>query len=443
MLEVLFSIFILSVGLLGLLALIPVGTVDVAEATKADRGAVTGRAAYREVKIRKMLFPGMWMDHILANDPNVPGNVPDYATAPPPQLWIDLDDLTAVPPPDSPVNEGHSVCIDPLFIARSHAAFVNSGAGATLPAEWPGRAFPYFLDNDPYDGAGNHPTSNALPVLGPPRMSRVSLRSWPSVYAPMMSLGLADRVFRWEDDVLFELPSDETLRPLAVTDVFRRGQSDGNYSWLVTLTPADGTADVVAGQRRVYTYTVVVFYQRNLDPPVLNQAALSSDGFSWNLADRGVRPSERVVFADFPAAGVSFGGGDVRLRLVVQPPADALNGDASLPDKNDFTNIRSNNWILLSGYLDNGGHHQSVFQWYRILAADDGPRLLDPDNGDTTVSNEKEWVRDVTLAGPDWNPTAFVDADGVAPYWTCYATLVEGVVAVFSKTIELDTWSGL
>ena len=50
----------LSVGLLGLAALIPVGRFAMVEAGKSDRAAACGRAGLRDIKIRGMLDPTTW-----------------------------------------------------------------------------------------------------------------------------------------------------------------------------------------------------------------------------------------------------------------------------------------------------------------------------------------------------------------------------------------------
>ena len=55
LLEVLAAIGVLSIGLLGLAALLPVGRIIIAEATKADRAGNVGRAAMRDVIVRRML----------------------------------------------------------------------------------------------------------------------------------------------------------------------------------------------------------------------------------------------------------------------------------------------------------------------------------------------------------------------------------------------------
>jgi hypothetical protein len=60
--EVLISVFVLSVGLLGLAALLPVGSYTILETIKADRAGDCGRAALRDVKVRRMLDPSGWFD---------------------------------------------------------------------------------------------------------------------------------------------------------------------------------------------------------------------------------------------------------------------------------------------------------------------------------------------------------------------------------------------
>ena len=62
LLEVLISIFVITVGLLGLASLVTVGGFTVVEAGKADHAGMCGRAALREIKIRNMLDRNYWSD---------------------------------------------------------------------------------------------------------------------------------------------------------------------------------------------------------------------------------------------------------------------------------------------------------------------------------------------------------------------------------------------
>ena len=118
LLEVLISIFVISVGLMSLAMLIPAGAMAINEANKSDRSGACGRAAMREVKIRRMLDRDNWAgdpgDGPFAIDPlgiaKVPGefagglpriglsSVPSLDVADSIFTW--RDDLTVVFPED-------------------------------------------------------------------------------------------------------------------------------------------------------------------------------------------------------------------------------------------------------------------------------------------------------------------------------------------------------
>jgi len=70
LMEVLISTFVLSVGLLGLAALLPLGRFAVVETNKADYSGACGRAALRDVQIRRMLFSGNWDPSTVPNPMN-------------------------------------------------------------------------------------------------------------------------------------------------------------------------------------------------------------------------------------------------------------------------------------------------------------------------------------------------------------------------------------
>jgi type II secretory pathway pseudopilin PulG len=60
LLEVLVSLGVLSVGLLGVAALIPLGGLLMRDAVKSDRTGACGRAAIHDVKVRRLLDPTKW-----------------------------------------------------------------------------------------------------------------------------------------------------------------------------------------------------------------------------------------------------------------------------------------------------------------------------------------------------------------------------------------------
>ncbi len=62
LLEVLVSMGVMSVGLLGVAALIPLGRMELAEANKMDNAATIGRWAFRDLMVQGYLQPEMWVD---------------------------------------------------------------------------------------------------------------------------------------------------------------------------------------------------------------------------------------------------------------------------------------------------------------------------------------------------------------------------------------------
>ena len=80
LLEVLFSIGILTVGLFGVAALIPLGKLAMMETEKSDRTGACGRAALREIKVRRMLDYRYW---VAPTPPTWWNAVTQYNDAPP------------------------------------------------------------------------------------------------------------------------------------------------------------------------------------------------------------------------------------------------------------------------------------------------------------------------------------------------------------------------
>lgn len=152
LMEVLFSTFILSIGLLSLAALIPVGRFTIAETSRSDYAAACGRAALRDLSVQRMLDYRYWVH------PNIPPNFGQFGQT------------TALPP----------FAIDPYGVLRGPA---ESGS---FPAHFVGGL-------------------NILP--------RVSLRTPAGV---PFNLPLAERFFMAKDDEQFNFPSDRKLRPEAI-----------------------------------------------------------------------------------------------------------------------------------------------------------------------------------------------------------------------------------
>jgi hypothetical protein len=436
---VLFSIFVMAIGILSIASLIPAAKSLILDAGKSDRATAAGQTALAEIQNRNML-------RLAATE-----------------LWQDVDgDGIYTVGTDTVVldNNGNGVadlftygCVmDPLFLAR------NAGiAGSTVFPYDPGTA----PTNQFYDGS-------AFPT----RLPRTS--PFPAQVGTALHFVLADRIFTAQDDTAFALPSGDGARPARVfsrgvdngwgvqgvdddgngvtDDVSEAGwpgsddtaQITGDYSWIATMIPSESELLQPGVTPTLYTVSVAVFYKRNL---VMPDPATPSDV-----------PSERAMFADFVGSG--FGGGDVRLRAV--PGSDATR---------DWLNVRPNQWIMLAGWQAAGnpidpisgnpyyptinlpegsGKNRPIFRWYRVAGA--GAVEEDPTEG---------LIRYVTLAGPDWIPSGggaiLVDTndDGLGDVPndidgdnsngpTVTAFLFDNCIGVFERVIRVETsplWS--
>ena len=251
LLEVLVSIFILSVGLLGAAALIPIGKLSLVKTNISDRTGACGRAAMRDVEVRRMLNPGSWAL------PTGPG----------------------------------AFAIDPLGV-----------------------------------GLGN---------LDP--LPRISLNN------------VAAEHFRWSDDLIFTMPEDMSPPQQGDRPVPMGGQSEGNFSWFLTVcpSPSDIALSVPVGLRRNYTVSVVVCYKRDFT---------------------GGGETTRTV-TNFLGGG--YGGGTIELG-------------ASVADV-----VKTDQWVMLVGNDPATGTLVTA-KWYRVVGVGDA-------NGRFYLS----------LVGPDWNLTNF------------------------------------
>jgi hypothetical protein len=190
------------------------------------------------------------------------------------------------------------------------------------------------------------------------------------------------------------------------TDLSKR-QADSVFSWFATLTPRLGMA------ADYYVLSIVVCTRRDLSASANYLAARPS----------GETDNERVVqvnqfynaFNRGDGTVVSPAGGDIELLTLAGRPPE------------DFT-VSEGNWILLAGRypqrppqgtrLDDLSSHP-IFKWYRVTGVENIPRV-----------NAGTYLRDVSLQGPDW------EINANAP---TYAVLVNNVVAVYEKTIRIQT----
>lgn len=236
--EVLISMFILAIGLMGVAALIPAGRHEIVEGMKLENAAMVGRSAFRDLQVRGYLNPRNWRQ--------APAST---------QVLYDpagnLDEPFRLLNPGGGVARSHQAtyCIDPL--GRTAAAgsyplsFPAVGAGGTMP-----------------------PLMRVLPI-------KPLVNGWPESRAAF------DTIFRSSFDQVTDpntaskdLPPTQKYFPDGGGLPLRRA-SNGNYSWLATIVsdPTKPAADVQV------TVSVAVFHKRDLSSVGAGEHSATVKGF--------------------------------------------------------------------------------------------------------------------------------------------------------------------
>jgi hypothetical protein len=383
--EVLISIFVLSIGLLGVAALIPLGQMALWETAKADRCGACGRAALREIQVGRMLDfrYWYWTPSTLPN-PAFPGNY--WGFPPPYKISTTIhDDFSSV----NTCTDSMPFVIDPLGRAKG------------LPETF-----------------GPHPTLPTSLFL-----TRRSLRSIPLMPSqvsppPAMLPALAEQIFYWNDDLPFDAPKNSAIRPKLVSTT-----SEGSYSWFFTVMPAASEMTLPVSARRLFNVSVVVCYKRNFQ--IYDPNRLYPNSPTTYTLD-GEHTATISLYTGF--RGMGIGGGTVQL------------------DPGSNVNVKENQWVMLYYlHVDDAGnpfHPAPAFSppeyplmnrchWYRVVGV-----------GQSTDTNGNPATY-INLSGPDWDlcGDAWKPTPGGSPA-LAVMVVVPGVIGVYNATMELD-WDPL
>jgi len=409
LLEVLVAMGVMVVGLLGMLALIPLGRMELVEAERLDNSSTIGRWAFRDITVRGYLQPENWVDPVtggpvfgVADEPEVPFSL----TGGNKYRGFATSEIQAHVPPIAPI------VIDPLMITPRKFNNTSDDTGQRNIC----RLFPYSL-NLPGKTAG-------MPELEgkAPKIARVSLRALPAdvVCANpaqlMMKAEIASRFFRSTDDLVFDVPEDTSKRPIQVFSKTAPNNSNvtiftndgfansiqtvpaigqrtfrGAYSWFLVAepslaecytrvpgdTPAMGGPGASAVNIRQYRTWVIACHQRPLNA-VANETLAKSDGIG-----------ERMCFVDFIDRNTA------RLRVGgANNEGDALNA----------LNVKANQWLAVVGRYREPllpGGDRYVMEWYRMTGVADRPTHIDGTS----------WYREVTLVGREFSGLGFTFID--------------------------------
>ncbi len=430
--EVVFSIAVILIGLVGLVSVMPLAGYRAQEAVTMSIGASFGDAVLKEIQMRR------WIRNLALIDYSTLEAVkyePGLTTGP----SLTLTDANADPNLHPKIS---AVCIDPLYIADR----VDQNEPFLSVIGYNDAVFPYYAST-PLNAATHDPLLNPSepnPVASPgtntwptaqPRMRRVGFGSLsgftrPFTFPDTLIVGLeqARTIVESQNDVVFTRPKDRSenarVNGLQAGGLeYGRRAPSGEYSWIATISPLPGN--------RFASVSVVV--TRNRDRARDYPSTPETDP-----RDNGV--NERIAYVTF-ASGFSGGaGGTVHLTSSANTATSLVAGD----------------WVMLSRRIPTVPTppppqlpYVDFHRWYRVVAVDGEPEEFTPlsstllETGgaplpDPGFARTPVWRHKVLLDGPDWSFGFPVpgSADGTFVDNT-FATIMTDVVSVTERVIPL------
>ncbi|NLF70087.1 MAG: hypothetical protein GX575_13690 [Candidatus Anammoximicrobium sp.] len=253
LLEVLFSIGIVAVGLLGVLIIVPLAGLRATQGAIADGADRLGRNAIRMFDTYQLRRQDAWAQLY-------PGSLNYYPYPETVQTGLQPSSWPSPYWPNQAMPWQCGFCIDPIYLA----------ANTTNPATPGIQRFPYFAPSN-------------LPTPGTPWMLRVSLRTRPGAIdtsttpnpVPAMTYSQAEQLFLGGDDLVFQLPTDRTLPPEQKFDSGGlKRQWEGKFSWIATVVPKRGYSS------DTYLLSIVVFHRRDLALDAERMVNFNSNGYN-------------------------------------------------------------------------------------------------------------------------------------------------------------------
>ena len=412
LLEVLFAIMVASVGLLASIAIFPVALSMARKGRIADITAVAASSAVGSFDAELMRRPDRWL-------------YMNAAAMPPQTSFLPINFSTAFA--GNPFY-GKAFCIDPMGFEHNRQEDLLAGTNNSGLWSW----FPAVPENL----MGPNAAPNAS------RMFRLTLyNNDPTVgltIAQMaqrpMSYVQADKVFRIQDQLIYQRPDNNALPAVQLftqmnaggTIVPGRRQDEGRLTWFATLVPKLDRLHGALGEE--YVLSIVVCYNRSGE--ATHVPGSGPDVTPWPEWTAKILGANAInASGDFHAMGV--GGGEVTLSTF-DPNVNAESGLNQHFYSADALNVRQGSWVLLGRQVPTSfGALIQVFQWYRISDAEENARYEDVDND----GNKDRYQRDVTLVGPDWP----ADLDGNNVSDECDVIIVPQVIYVYERTIKIDT----
>lgn len=400
LIEVVFSIGVVLIGLLGLLSVLPLAGRRAQDAISLSVGPKFGEQVVSELQSKRYLTSGRLR--------------PIPATT---SVTVANLSLTPTPTP---------FCIDPMLASSTGTPPASLVNGYTVAF------FPYY--NTTHNPVADPSTSSTW--ASQPRMQRVGITQQRNV---ALYLGVAEALELAEnsDDLILTRPEDRSVgaslrdgQVQARSGGLEYGKRipSGQYSWFATVNPLPG------GVYASVSVVVVKNRERAFNVPTVTTPPDDPEGNAI---------SERLGYVTY---GSGFTGGAGGIVHVVS------NG-------NTISRIRSDDWIMLSRNVSGTSAGPVWHRWYRVVSVNgkaeefviDGTDSTDDTNLGARFSSgagTEVWRHKLLLDGPDWEFGFVVDPTVIPPVErdyadnsyadNTYATIVEGVVSVTERVVLLS-----
>ncbi len=450
--EVLIAMGLLTLGLLGVAAVFPVGGFYMQSGDIADRGGAVAQAALNDAMIQGHLNPENWV----TIDVSSLGTTA-FASMPTLEQSLTVKSTTAPPAVTGGSSSiyrnriaGGAFVIDPIGMSRAmEETATNSAYSYARFLQPAGTLDSRVARRFPASRGINYRSTYWSPwTAGPISGSEINQQLWPirrvttCVRSPQIAamnynlLGPNARAsFSTSEDIALTLPDSGDEPAQGLWEQLPGGlpatrQARGEYSWLITVSPDSSAArDALVMSPDAYPYEVsaVVFHKRVVGAG--NDAALSN---------------ERLVNARVVSSNPS--GGDLLLERRTLAEDANLAGDAI--STSPFENLRVGQHLMLTGPhpLSTASQPRLVLNWYRVLSieSEGRPNL----NGEEVQLGVVPGTSDrvlVSLRGPDWpwqpapsltTPTHLSNDLRVG--------ILPGIVSVHTQTMRLESateWS--
>ena len=457
--EVLIAMGILTLGLLGVAAVFPVGSFYMARAEQHDLGSQLAQTAMNDLVTRGMLDPRSWFvmtpgpTSAAIGDPNYTFASADGAYAPHntalpiarPNSFTRpfVDALSAgqtvaksgaLPQASIPVvlskQFGSAYVIDPMGVAAIQQT-QGASAGNRIMYGFPSAACMAYPTQQTWSYYTNSAWDSWRTTVGPKPPSLPLQLAWPirRVTFRQSSTGynldkvMAAELCQMKDDLSYDFPNRDD-RPATAAYEMSTDKTvplvrpwRGDYSWIATVAPStDEARDRIpfSTESVICDVSVVVLHKRTIP-----------GNFTGATADYpDLSSPERSVAASVVSTGLNGG------ELLLRDTGDGLvSGDA-------FKNLKSGYFIMLCGPHPNSSPSapRFVLLWYQVIA-------VDSSLGSIITDSTKQ--RLVTLRGPEWpwQPAPGGPRDFTHLSSDLCVGIVKGAVAVHTRSIALQNSS--